>query len=45
MSVPRRSYIDNRIAIKSKKPIKSRFTVILGTAMEGHKFKSVLSSL
>ena len=41
-SVPRRSYIDNKIAIKAKKPIKSRFTVMVGTAMDGHKFKPVV---
>ena len=31
-----------KIAVKAKKPIKSRFTIMVGTAMDGFKFKPVV---
>ena len=41
-SIPRKSYIDKKIAVKAKKTIKSRFTIMVGTAMDGFKFKPLV---
>ena len=41
-SLPQRGYVDKKLVIKAKKPIKSRITVMFGSSMAGHKFKLVV---
>ena len=41
-SIPTRGIVDIKMEIKAKKPVKSRFTVMLGTSAAGHKFKPII---
>ena len=41
-SIPTRGLLDIKQEIKAKKPVKSRFTVCVGTSACGHKFKPII---
>ena len=41
-SIPKWGLVDIKQEIKAKKPLKSRFTVMLGTSSYVHKFKPVI---
>ena len=41
-SLPKRSYVHTGTVVKAKKPVKDQLTVLVGTTMDGHKFKPVV---